>query len=517
MIREAGFMFFKDSATAANLQMKLTPDNVLTMYTGSLGAVAVPTEVPVTGSAFQLFASSSNNTVVPVFIPRDGKRIQLYAQAAVTSSQGIADALTNLGFLTGSSTIPGVSFGPFGIANTSGSYTYYTTFSSSMAAATSGQTVEMFADVTETTNISIALKNGVNINGNGHTYTLNQAGTANCIQDGGVTVNCSISNITFKRLGGTASSTDTLCMYITGASIIKAYSTILIGGATNMRCLTVNNGSAEVYGIYAEGYNPITVTNGTLNDSTGKSLNGGGISVGANGKIVKCIGYGVNVGGISNAGLAIDSYGYDSGVQGFGNSGTAINCTGWSGGSGGFATQPGSTCINCTGYSTAQIGFFSNGAVNITSCKGYSVAGAGLAMVNGAAYDSVGFSTTSYGIWVTNSGATATDLRSCKATSLAAMALFMNNTTSGCKIYNTEAYSKWNNAAGHGVVVAGSNAEIVQCTIEVTNASANCISGSSALTAKYANNAFKGSAVAVNANITQGIVNTHDNFGNIII
>jgi hypothetical protein len=307
-------------------------------------------------------------------------------------------------------------------------------------------------------------------------------------------------------------------MHITGASIIKAYSTILIGGATNMRCLTINNANAEVYGIYAEGYNPtITVTNGTLNDSTGKSLNGGGISVGASGRIIKCIGYGVNVAAIDNAGTSIDSYGYSSGVAGFNNTGTAINCNGWSVGAGGFVCGGGSTNVNCTGYSTSQIGFFINGATNVTSCKGYSVAGAGLAMVNGAAYDSVGFSTTSYGIWVTNSGATATDLRSCKATSLAAMALFMNNTTSGCKIYNTEAYSKWNNAAGHGIVVAGQNAEIVQCTIEVSNASANCISGSSALTTKYANNAFKGSTTAVTANITQGIVNTHDNQGNILV
>jgi len=408
--------------------------------------------------------------------------------------------------------------GQFGISNTSGSYTYYTTFSSSMAAATSGQTVEMFADITETTNISIALKDGVNINGNGHTYTLNQAGTANCVQDGGAAVNCSISNITFRRLGGTASSVNTICMYITGASRIKAYSTILIGGATNMRCLTVNNASAEVYGIYAEGYNPtITVTNGTLNDSTGKSLNGGGILVEASGKIVKCIGYGVNVGGINNSGLAMDCVAYDTGVGGFGNSGTAINCVGWSNNSGGFTCQGGSTNINCIGYSTAQIGFYSNGAINVISCKGYSSAGAGLAMINGAAYDSTGFSTTSYGIWVTNSGANATDLRSCRATSLAAIAIFMNNTTTGCKIYNTEAYSKWNNAAGHGIVVAGSNTEIVQCTIEVSNASANCISGSSTLTTKYANNAFKGSTLAINANITQGITNTHDNQGNILV
>ena len=98
-----------------------------------------------------------------------------------------------------------------------------------------------------------------------------------------------------------------------------------------------------------------------------------------------------------------------------------------------------------------------------------------------------------------------------------AAAINMANIVTGCKLYNTEAYSKWNNIAGHGIVIAGSNAEIVQCTVEVTNASANCISGSSTLTTKYANNAFKGSTLAINANITQGITNTHDNQGNILI
>jgi len=308
-------------------------------------------------------------------------------------------------------------------------------------------------------------------------------------------------------------------MYITGASKIKGSSTVLTSGGTSMRCLTINNASAEVYGIYAEGAsNPtITVTNGTLNDSIGKSVDGGGIIVGANGKIVKCIGYGFNGGGISNFGLAIDCVAYDGGVSGFGNNGTAIDCVGWSAASGGFSCGGGSNNINCTGYSSAGIGFLANGAVNVISCKGYSSAGPGLAMINGAAYDSLGFSTTSYGVLVTNAGAIATDLRSCKAISLAAIAIFMDNVTSGCKIYNTEAYSKWNNAGGHGIKVSGNNAEIVQCTIEVSNSSANAINAASALTTKYANNAFKGSTTPINVNITQGMINAHDLQGNILI
>ncbi len=189
----------------------------------------------VTDSFQQYSADIIAGNAAPHFRTENGSIIKLYQQAAVTSSQGLANVLTNLGLLTGSSVIP--SGGPFGIANTSGSYTYYTTFSASMAAATSGQTVEMFADIIETTNISIALKDGVNINGNGHTYTLNQAGTANCIQDGGIAVNCSISNITFKRLGGTPSST----VDSTALSFGMLYS---INSVTNLAYLNLLLGSS---------------------------------------------------------------------------------------------------------------------------------------------------------------------------------------------------------------------------------------------------------------------------------
>jgi hypothetical protein len=430
---------------------------------------------------------------------------------------GITGSLNGTASYAVSASYAPSSAGIYGISNTSGSYTYYTTLSSSMAAAVSGEVIEMFADVTETGAVSVNLKTGVNINGNGHTYTLSNSGTSNCIQDNAVAVNCSISNITFKRMGGTFNTANTLCMYITGASKIKCYSTILIGGTTNLSCITINNAGAEVYGIYAEGYNPTaTITSGLLSDSTIKSLAGNAINVASSGRIVSCVGYGIGGGGIILNGTATDCQAYDSSVQGFLNSGgTAIDCTGQSAGANGFTAGAG-TSINCIGYSTGAYGFFSNGAVNIMSCKGYSTAAAGIAMVNGIAYDSLGYSSVSHGLYASNAGAIS-EFRSCTAIALAEMAVFINNTASGCKIYNTEIISKWNNVAGHGIKVTGANAEIIGCNIEVANATANAINVASALTVKYANNAFKGSTTPVNANVTQGIINTHDNQGNILV
>jgi hypothetical protein len=51
----------------------------------------------------------------------------------------------------------GGATGIWGIANTSGIYTYYTTLTLAMAAATAGQTIEMFADVVETGAVTVTL------------------------------------------------------------------------------------------------------------------------------------------------------------------------------------------------------------------------------------------------------------------------------------------------------------------------------------------------------------------------
>jgi hypothetical protein len=78
----------------------------------------------------------------------------------------------------------------------------------------------------------------------------------------------------------------------------------------------------------------------------------------------------------------------------------------------------------------------------------------------------------------------------------------------------------WNNAGGHAINTSGASTgvDIRNCNLTVTNASAYCINGASGSTFKYAVNTYKGSTTAVNTtNITQGITNTSDNQGNILI
>ena len=408
--------------------------------------------------------------------------------------------------------------GVWGISNTSGVYTYYATLTLAMAAATAGQTIELFADVTETGAVTVNLKNDVNINLNGHTYILNNSGTANALQDNGVAVSCIIANGIIKRIGGTASTTNTLCLYVTGASNISCYNLRLIQDLASgfKTALSINNTGATVTGVYCVGGNPaVSVANGTLLDSNVVSLNGSGIS--NSGIIKNCFGKGLNVNGISNYGTAYNCVGQDDFVVGFDNYGYAFNCVGRSAGAIGY--RGGGVNYNCSGYSNGGVGYFVNGSTQNYKCFGYSTASNGIAMINGIIDGCTAISTVAAAIATSNSGGNISAIKNCHAISYAAVAISIANTIANNIVYKTLAESYWNNVAGHSINVsnAGANAEIIQCILRTVNASANAITSSSAKTVNYAQNAYKGMTTPINANITQGIINTQDNQGNILI
>ena len=117
--------------------------------------------------------------------------------------------------------------GKIGIANSSGSYTYYTTLSQSVAASSPGDTIELFANIEEyfTTDISTHLKNDVNFNFNGHTYffTGSQAGVS-LLTDNSTSVTCSFFNgkLKYKESDDIpAGSSNYLLRVLSGGSFIN--------------------------------------------------------------------------------------------------------------------------------------------------------------------------------------------------------------------------------------------------------------------------------------------------------
>jgi len=139
--------------------------------------------------------------------------------------------------------------GSFGISDINGKYTYYNTLVSALQAASSGEVVEVFSDFTETTDTAV-LKDGVNINMNGHTYTFDSASTLNAMTNNNVLLECSIFNGTIIRTGGsnnpydsavieTTASTNgitTNILNLIGVTLINLNGTVITANAA----LTVN-------------------------------------------------------------------------------------------------------------------------------------------------------------------------------------------------------------------------------------------------------------------------------------
>jgi len=408
-----------------------------------------------------------------------------------------------------------VPSGIFGIANTSGVYTYYATFTLAMAAAVSGQTIEMFADVTETGAVTVTLKNGVNINGNGHTYTLNTATTTNAFIDGGVAVVINISNITLVRKGAGAGAI--LGLSVSGNRIV-GFSTFLkvesnssfgitnYGGAVfsgYINGFTVTATGTSSTGIYLiraniDGCNSVAtgdgikVTIGTLTNSYGEST-GAGVGI-----EISTSGYASNCNGKSNTG-----YGITAGIP-------VYNSTGYSAGNYGI-NAPNAQLYNCNGISAANYGIFTY-SEKINGCNALSTGSLALHLQNNNANNCTAYSTVNSAMTLIS----VTTVNNCTFTTLSGATTLITNATAGASIKNCVVINDWNNAAGHGVQ-ANANLTIMNSSIKVKNASANCLTAASAVTMKYANNAFEGATVAVNANITQGVSNVSDTKGNIVI
>lgn len=405
----------------------------------------------------------------------------------------------------------------FGISNTSGVYTYYATLTLAMAAATAGQTIELFADVIETGAVTITLKNGVNINGNGHTYTLDTATTTTGFIDGGVTVVMNFTNITLVRKGAGAG----IMIGLSAAGNRIVGNSTLIKIESNSSAGIANYGGA-VFSGYVIGFAVI----GTGTSCAGISLVRGTIDNCT--AIVTGSGLTVNIGFLTNS--SGESTGSGNGLQISNTGGQIYNCHGRS--NTGYGIYAGSPVYNSTGYSAGSFGIRFE-ASPLYNCVGISAANYGISGYSEIISNCTSLSTASSALFIQNAQA-----NNCMAYSTVSSAVVMfssstvHNSTlrtlSGSTTVNTASLTTygslknctiindWPSASGHGVP-ANSVLTVINCAIKVASTSANCLNASSPVTMKYTNNAFEGATTPVNANITQGIINTQDNQGNILI
>jgi hypothetical protein len=388
---------------------------------------------------------------------------------------GSGTSVNNLGVDSSGNVIVGSSSsgGEFGVADSGGTYTYYSTFTLAIAAAVAGQTVEMFADVEETGSVVIALKNGVNINGNGHTYTLS-------VDDGTHAFTCSSATVelyNFKGVRtGRSNGSGGVTLNCFGGSV-KAFGVLMV----NTYGDAVLDG-ASIHGLHAEAYLTgfkAQYQNVKLYNCTGQST-GTGHGIFAT-YTVDCTGIAVSGYGIVGNGTHLNGTGIS--VSGIGMAGQFLtDCTGMS--TSGVGINPSTEGRNCTGISVSGDG----GVGNFRNSTLTSSSGFGLSSTGGcSAYNSYIQSTSSV-------------------------------TTKNADIYNSTVRCLWNNAGGHLTSTFSlAVKEILNSFLEVTNASAYCITGFNGSTWKWSNNSFKGATTPIDPTFTQGITNTSDSQGNILI
>jgi hypothetical protein len=393
--------------------------------------------------------------------------------------------------------------GIFGISNSSGVYTYYATLTLAMAAATSGQTIEMFADVVETGAVTVTLKDGVNINGNGHTYTLNNSGLTHALTvAASVTTSCNVNNLNVIRTGSTGTLFDNSCLILgtNGTGVINCSGSTFRNSGSGVGILFNTNSTHEIN--YATAYATTTWGAIAIFSSSGARLNNS-IGYGTSG------GYGIrchNGGDIQNCtGVSDSSYGIyglagnQSNSIGISTSGSGFYCTG--------------NAYNCVGRSVSGIGLEGSSAINVVGCVGVSVSGIGISVNNLLLYNCTGVSSSSRGAQIVG----ISKVYNLTSKSTSSYSILSNN--SAVEIHNSTIISEWNNAGGIGISsnITTIPSIILNSTFLLSNASAPYLfNNTSAQAVSTRGNTYRGGG-AYSVLITQAIVATQDNQGNIFL
>jgi len=408
----------------------------------------------------------------------------------------------------------GSSFGKFGIADSSGAYTYYDDFQTALNAASSGDTVEMFTNVTVSSTSTLTLIDGVNINMNGYKYENTGSTNVNMVTlPSSATV--TIYNGYFKRSGGTNGVTTNLTLDAYPSTNSKLYLRGVTFENTISTCLYIKGALVEGGTFIGNGATYSSLTDGPSTRMIGTTFIGTSSGhVGINSTtLINCTSY-------ANSGMAF-----------YVGAGTLMNCVGESISGIGIRASTGSNILtNCTGASASNYGMRIGGNTSSTFTK---------------AKGCTGFSSTNYGMYIE----TFSEVRNCAAHSGTLSGGYIKagivgtthnkprvysstfssegasgaNAEASVQIFNCDFISKYDNANGHGLttlnVTGSSDPTILSgCTFQVENASANGFKNTLAgYETKIAACKFHGMTTSINDVNSNQMSNTPDTYNNILI
>ena len=400
--------------------------------------------------------------------------------------------------------------GAIGIADATGAYTYYTKLDTAIQAATPGQVVELFADIEETTATSVRLRGGVDINFNGHSYTLNETtGVPNVFNTDLMSDGDEVHmwNGKINRIGSVNFTTGT--GFNENRILSNTVSKVLIYWHDCV--LECDNGGfiyAELGSFYGGtylNYHPTATSSwGLIHTSTAATAlfydfrmmskrmmnlkNYGG-------KFYNCSFYneGYITCGLYNGASEL----YSCHVESDGHAGIV--------GSNGYvyntyikttSNQPaldfGGTSYDCTAIASASNGL----RIGHSSAKHYNCTAK---------------SGTNYGVSMNSSG-------------LIQGGFFQSDSSLGGLLngsyYNAIVNATFRGGSNGDAVQCNNNVRLADCTLIVTNTSKNAINGifGNPTSFYFANNVIAGSPTTpINAGVTQAQTTTHDTFGNVVL
>lgn len=418
----------------------------------------------------------------PISIKRSTGAVTLNAAYSLpTTAPTSGQVLGYLGAGTTQWTTPSSSSGIWGIANASGVYTYYATWALAVAAATSGQCIELFADITENS-VGYTLKNGVNVNGNGHTISSNTV--TSTLTDGGVAVACDISNLIINKSAGTALNMTSTSSIITG------------------NCKIIGAGAGDMCSVYGQlngwvvtgsmSYPIILYSTGILSNITINNTGGYGVQItSTTTKINNCyiktsltgiLNSGTSGGVINNStiisnGIGINTY-----------TGEINNCSVHSNTLVAMYLGANSTANNCVIKSST------NNVVSAPSTSSFNGCTI-IAEANAISDCSINYNNCvlwSKIDWVLNQGG-------------------------GGKVMNCKLTTGYNSVNGYVINLPTSNLYVTDCILEVANSGTTAIYSTTTPTLYLSGNSVKGTVNFKSAGIVNGQTNTADAQGNIIL
>jgi hypothetical protein len=404
------------------------------------------------------------------------------------------------GFFKGGSGGGGGGGGIWGISDAAGTYTYYDTIALANAAASSGDTIELFADVDETNAVEWVLKDGVIYNMNGHTYTLNVATTEDAVTDDNVAGTFRIMNGTIARRGGTASNSNSQALRVENSSTELLLESVECNSDFGMVSKVnglVNGGVFRGTRVaFSSQAHTILIQGGTLRNLQAYAIGCNAINCSGTIEMSNCYAYSQNTSAIfSNS------------------SGTLmLDCVGETDTQYGIYANGSGTLVGCVGISTGQSGIYSRG--KMLDCTGIGLAGSGINYLPTSAGSSMegchAFSSTAIALLIQND---VSIVKNCTASSKAGSAVQSAGYIYDCVfetfLGSSSAYAITLNTGRTTSVISG-------CTLKVANSSAYCIFSSATKSVNLLNNVYVGATTPVfTTNITNTQTNTKDSFGNI--